>query len=93
MNRNLFTRFILLTTFIVLVIACAKISAPSGGPRDKTPPVVVKSVPANGAVNYRDKKIAITFDEYVVLDNIAEKFMVSPPMKKKTKSFHQRKKC
>ena len=87
MNRNFITRFILLTTFIVLVIACAKISAPSGGPRDKTPPVVVKSVPANGAVNYRDKKIAITFDEYVVLDNIADKFMVSPPMKKKPRVF------
>ncbi|MGZ5471608.1 MAG: hypothetical protein ACXWE0_08040, partial [Nitrososphaeraceae archaeon] len=25
----------------------------------------------------------VTFDEYVALDNINEKFMVSPPMKKK----------
>ena len=27
------------------------------------------------------KSFSITFDEYVVLDNINEKFMVSPPMK------------
>ena len=87
MNRNILARLILLTAFFVIVSACAKINPPSGGPRDKTPPVVEKSVPVNGAVNFKENKIAITFDEYVVLDNIADKFMVSPPMKKKPRVF------
>jgi hypothetical protein len=56
-----------------------------GGQR--TPPVVVKSLPAQGALNFKGSKIAIGFDEYVVLDNITEKFMVSPPLKKKPRVY------
>ena len=63
-----------------LISSCAKVSSPSGGPRDREPPVVVRSNPPNGSVNFRGKKIEITFNEYVVLDRINEKFMVSPPM-------------
>lgn len=87
MNKSLFARFFLLSTLFLLIIACAKISAPSGGLRDRLPPEVIKSIPENGAKNFSDKRIAITFNEYVVLDNISEKFMVSPPMKKKPRVF------
>lgn len=66
----------------MLAAGCAKISSPSGGPRDTEPPVVLKSVPENGARNFRGSRIVISFDEYVVLDKINEKFMVSPPMKR-----------
>jgi hypothetical protein len=83
MSKSIFARFFLLSIFLIIAIACAKISAPTGGPRDRIPPVVIKSVPENGAINFRDKKLEVTFDEYVILDNINEKFMVSPPMKKK----------
>ena len=62
---------------------CAKVSAPSGGPRDKTAPEIVKSIPENGARNFKDKKLVITFNEFVILEKINEKFMVSPPMSKK----------
>jgi uncharacterized protein (DUF2141 family) len=74
--------FIVAVLFSV-IMGCAKISSPSGGPKDITPPVVVKSLPANGEKNFRGNKIIITFDEYVVLDKINEKFMVSPPLKEK----------
>jgi len=66
-----------------LVNGCAKISSPSGGPIDKEPPFVVKSVPLNGSKNFKGKKIVITFNEYVTLDKINEKLMVSPPMESK----------
>lgn len=66
----------------VLAAGCAKISSPTGGPRDTEPPVVLKSVPENGARNFRGNRIVISFDEYLVLDRINEKFMVSPPMKR-----------
>ena len=45
------------------------------------------SVPEHGAKNFSGQSVAITFDEYVALDNITEKFMVSPPMKKKPRVF------
>ncbi|MGD0754471.1 MAG: Ig-like domain-containing domain [Bacteroidales bacterium] len=83
MYERMIARLFLGSALIVTISACAKISSPSGGPRDRTPPVVVKSFPVNGAKNFRGKKLEIVFNEYVVLDNINEKFMVSPPMKKK----------
>ena len=83
MSKRIIARLVLISGFIVFINACAKISTPSGGPRDRLPPVVVKSDPANGAKNFRGNKLDILFDEYVVLDNINDKFMVSPPMKKK----------
>ena len=87
MHRSLLSGFFLLTALIFLISACAKVSSPTGGPKDRQPPVVLKCVPENGARNFRGKIVSITFDEYVVLDNITEKFMVSPPMKKKPRIF------
>ena len=83
MYKWMITRLFLISLLGVLLFNCAKISSPTGGQRDRKPPVVVKSNPLNGARNFRGKKIEIEFNEYVVLDNINDKFMVSPPMKKK----------
>jgi hypothetical protein len=87
MESKILPGFIKFAALFVLITGCAKISSPTGGPRDKLPPVVIKSVPVNKSVNYRNQSIVITFDEYVVLDNINDKFMVSPPMKKKPRVF------
>jgi hypothetical protein len=83
MHKRRIKSLFLISVLIAVVCACAKISSPSGGLRDKLPPVVVKSVPLNGSKNFKGTKLEILFNEYVVLDNISEKFMVSPPMKKK----------
>ena len=87
MNRGIISYFFQLAALFILISSCAKISAPTGGPKDRLPPVVLKSIPQNGARNFSGKKLSITFNEYVVLDNINEKFMVSPPMKKKPKVY------
>jgi hypothetical protein len=83
MMKKTIAPIILGSSLVALLIACAKISTPSGGPRDKTPPVVVKTTPLKATTNFKGDKIEVEFDEFVVLDNINEKFMVSPPMKKK----------
>jgi hypothetical protein len=83
MYRRILTRFFPPAALIILICACAKIGAPSGGPRDRLPPEVINSVPELGAVNFMGNRLTITFNEYVVLDNVNEKFMVSPPMKSK----------
>jgi len=87
MSKGRLKGLLLLTTLLIIALSCAKISQPTGGPRDKLPPVVVKSAPENGARNFVGKSVAVTFNEYVVLDNISEKFMASPPMKKKPRVF------
>ncbi len=87
MKRSIVEHLLIISTLFVLICSCAKIGKPTGGPRDRTPPVVLEAVPEYGAKNFRGKRITITFDEYVSLDNINEKFMVSPPMKKKPRVF------
>lgn len=71
---------------ILILAACASIGSPDGGAYDETPPKVVKCQPANMSVNNRDKKLTLTFDEFIVLENASEKVVVSPPQKKCRKS-------
>ena len=87
MKRRIFHRLFQIAIIFILISACAKMSTPSGGKKDSTPPVVIKSVPVNRAKNFKGRKLEITFDEYIALDNINDKFMISPPMKKKPKVF------
>lgn len=87
MKKSTVEHFLIISALFVLVGACAKISNPSGGVRDRTPPVVLETIPEYGTKNFKGKRITILFDEYVTLDNIAEKFMVSPPLKKKPRVY------
>ncbi len=86
MNKNKAQQFIILLIFTIFS-GCAKISSPTGGTRDRIPPKIVGSEPVDGEVNFKGDEIVIEFDEYVVLDNINDKFMVSPPMKQKPRVF------
>lgn len=62
---------------------CAKIGSPPGGDKDTIPPLPIKSDPANYSVNYNQKKIKITFDEFIKLNNAFTEFTVSPPLEEK----------
>lgn len=62
---------------------CANAVAPTGGPKDTTPPVVVAAVPENQSTHFIGKKIEITFDEFITLENANQNVMISPPLKEK----------
>ena len=70
----------LMTMFAVglLLTACASIGSPEGGPRDYTPPQVVKTSPEPGAVNFKGQKVEIIFDEIVNLKDQQKKVIISP---------------
>lgn len=61
---------------------CAVIEPPAGGPKDTIPPVLVRSVPVINATNFKGEKILITFDEFIKLDKISEKLVLSPPQER-----------
>ena len=65
----------------MLLAACASIGSPEGGPRDYTPPQVLKTSPAPNAVNFKGNKVEITFDEIVNLKDQQKKVVVSPAPK------------
>ncbi|MCX6236169.1 MAG: Ig-like domain-containing protein [Bacteroidia bacterium] len=56
---------------------------PSGGLKDSIPPVVVRSIPAFDQTNFNDQKIRLYFNEFVIVEGLNEKFVVSPPTSKK----------
>lgn len=58
---------------------CANIIPPTGGPKDSLPPRMVLAQPVDSALNFNAKKITLTFDEYVQLDNnLGNSLIVSP---------------
>ena len=61
-----------------LLVACASIGSPEGGPRDYTPPQVVKTSPSAGSLNFKGNKIEIIFDEIINLKDQQKKVIVSP---------------
>ena len=63
------------------VASCANIGNPEGGPRDYTPPVMLRSNPAPGAVNFKGKKVEIYFDEIVNIKDQTTRVVVSPAPK------------
>ena len=72
--------FPLLFLAILLWVACARIGAPTGGAEDKTPPKVLKTLPANESVHFTGNRIRIYFDEYIQLKDIRKQLIISPPM-------------
>lgn len=76
------TRYFFFYWLIIIMIAsCAKPVAPTGGPKDETPPKVLRSLPLNGSTNFTGNEIVITFDEFVNLKDINQQLIISPPVK------------
>ena len=76
-----FLAALLLVAF--LTQQCANAVAPTGGPKDTTPPKVVVAVPENNSTGFIGRKIEITFDEFVTLENANQNMLFSPPLAEK----------
>lgn len=83
-NKNIvFVRnFSVLFLIISLIYSCASIQQPQGGPRDTTPPKVLKMEPKDLTTNFAAEKLVIEFDEYFKIQNEFKEFSVSPEMPK-----------
>jgi len=82
MRKVIFKTFIV-TIVGIVVYACAnKAQGPTGGPKDETPPRVMKSTPLNGELNFKKKEIQIIFDENVTVEKPNETIIISPPQAK-----------
>lgn len=74
---------IIVIGYLSFFTSCANIGMPSGGLKDSIPPVVVHSIPAFNQTNFSDQRIRLTFNEFVIVEGLNEKFVVSPPTTKK----------
>lgn len=74
-----------ISIFIISIFlsSCAQIVAPTGGEKDSKPPIVLKEHPENAKPKFSEKKITITFDEYVNLSSPEDQIVISPPLEEK----------
>ena len=82
-QRSAFLPGKLLVFFTALILfGCASMQKPQGGPKDRTPPKLLKSTPPNMTRNFSAKQIRLDFDEYFKLTNQTQEITLSPAMDK-----------
>jgi len=71
-----------LALFIILLcFSCANVVPPSGGKKDLTPPITIKSTPNNYSLFFNSQDIIIEFDEAIQITP-SEKATISPYVNK-----------
>ncbi len=57
---------------------CANQLPPDGGPVDKEPPIVIRTFPESGTLNYNKNFVEIEFSEFINKRNVLNSIFVSP---------------
>ncbi len=86
MNNRYIYIFIVVIVSITLTGSCANTTTPpAGGDKDTIPPILIKTLPEPGAVNFPVKGgvIELKFDEYITLKEPQKYIFLSPPIDKK----------
>jgi hypothetical protein len=78
----IFYKNYLLIFIVLFIFGCAAQQPPQGGPRDQTPPKLVKAIPGNKTRNFAAKQIDLEFDEFIKLTNSYQEISMSPAMEK-----------
>lgn len=76
-------RLIIFVLFSLLIMQCAKQTAPGGGPKDETPPKLKESYPKHEQINFKGDRIELFFDEAIQLNNPREQLIITPSIGKK----------
>src|SRR5476651_2093326 len=63
---------------VLTIFGCANIQKPQGGPRDRTPPKLLKATPLNQTHNFSAKQIQLDFDEYFRVNNPFQEITIFP---------------
>jgi hypothetical protein len=82
MIKNTIAAAMLLAGLLLCIIwtgsSCANIIPPTGGPKDSLPPVMLNATPKDSTLGFNNKKVTLSFDEYVTVDNPTENVVVWP---------------
>ncbi len=79
---NKFNKLFFFSAFIgaLVLIRCANPVAPTGGPKDIKPPVVLECEPPNQSTLFSSKKIRIEFNKFIQLKDPLTNVSISPPL-------------
>lgn len=68
--------------FPLFILACARQTSPTGGPKDTIPPILVRTFPVKEQTNFKEDKIELLFDEAVAVNNPKEQIIITPDINK-----------
>lgn len=74
----MFARVSLLWMMAWMVASCATPIPPTGGEADRTPPELIRSVPADGSTAFTDTRIELLFNEYIDLQSFRTSLRFEP---------------
>ncbi|MCD4696621.1 MAG: Ig-like domain-containing protein [Bacteroidales bacterium] len=77
---NIFLNLVLAVIISIFAIRCANPGSPMGGPKDTTPPTLLKAEPPLFTKNFTADKIRLYFDEFISLKDVQSQMIISPPM-------------
>ncbi|MBE9510723.1 MAG: Ig-like domain-containing protein [Bacteroidetes bacterium] len=77
----------LISIIILSIINCARVGSPIGGKKDILPPEIIESNPDNYSKNFGSDKIEIELNEFIRLNNLQQKLVISPPLDEKPEIF------
>ena len=75
-------KLIIVVILSIFLVECAKRGVPEGGPKDEDPPKLINAEPNENAINFKEKRIRLYFDEYIKLKEFRKQIVVSPPIDK-----------
>ncbi|MEJ2596120.1 MAG: Ig-like domain-containing protein [bacterium] len=78
-------RLIKVAAILLLIMAawqCAQIGSLGGGPKDEKAPEVLRTSPPNNSPNFKGSEFTVYFNEFIQLEEITQKVMISPPLEK-----------
>jgi hypothetical protein len=76
-------KFVFILVCVTILSACAKVSSPTGGAMDTTPPQPISANPPVFSTFFESSEFVIEFDEYIKADDLANQLIISPPLKNK----------
>lgn len=76
-NNLLF--FILFSAMAVMMLShCAQIVAPTGGPKDTLPPVLITASPPDSTLHFHSEEIVMEFNEFIQLQDLQSQLIIAP---------------
>ena len=67
-----------LISLILMNLNCANQRSPTGGPKDSIPPILISSIPPNGALNFDNDWIELSFDDDINTTSLKRNLVISP---------------
>ncbi len=77
-GSKIFPVLLLLLLLGLLLPRCAQIVAPTGGPKDTLPPVLLSATPPDSTLHFNAETITFNFNEFIQLQDLQQQMIIAP---------------